>query len=234
MDQDTRKLYTDALALYEKGQIKQAIEKLETVIRQYPNYPDVHNALGLAYSIAGNYDDAILSFKKATQLNPSYIEAYVNMAIIQNEQCKFEDAKESFEKAANLETKEKGLSPQLKAKLATTYSQLGDIYYELQEYAKAKDEYKRAIDVSSTFLDIRLKLAKTHIQLAGYGDAEKLLRDILAQNQGYSEAKVVLGLCYYQQKRYGEAQQQWQETLEMDAANIKAKSYLNMLKEKIK
>ena len=86
MDQDTRKLYTDALALYEKGQIKQAIEKLETVIHQYPNYPDVHNALGLAYSIAGNYDDAILSFKKATQLNPSYIEAYVNMAIIQNEQ----------------------------------------------------------------------------------------------------------------------------------------------------
>lgn len=234
MDQDTRKLYTDALALYEKGQIKQAIEKLETVIIQYPDYPDVHNALGLAYSIAGNYEDAILSFRKATQLNPSYIEAYVNMAIIQNEQCKFEDAKESFEKAASLETKEKGLSPQLKAKLATTYSQLGDIYYELQEYPKAKDEYKRAIDVSATFLDIRLKLAKTHIQLSEYGEAEKLLRDILAQNQGYSEAKVVLGLCYYQQRRYEEAQQQWQETLEIDAANIKAKSYLNMLKEKIK
>jgi len=234
MDSGMKKLYQEALELYDQGKVKESIKKLNEVIQAHPDYPDVHNALGLAYSLAENREEAINSFKRAIELNPEYIEAYVHLAIIQNELCHFEEAKKAFEKAASLETKDKGLSPQLKAKLATTYSQLGDIYYELQEYTKAKDEYKRAIDVSSTFLDIRLKLAKTYIQLSGYADAEKLLRDILAQNQGYSEAKVVLGLCFYQQKRYGEAQQQWQETLEMDAANIKAKSYLNMLKEKIK
>jgi len=137
MDQETRKTYTDALELCEKGRIKTAIEKLKLVVKAYPDYPDVHNALGLAYSLRGNNDDAVTSFRMAIELNPDYIEAYVHMAIIQNEQCRFEEAKQTFEKAAKLETKEKGLSPQLKAKLANTYGQLGDTFYELQEYRKA-------------------------------------------------------------------------------------------------
>lgn len=224
-------MYTEALELYERGEIKSSIERLRTVAGIYPNYPDVHNALGLAYSLAGDHEEAVNSFKKATELNPDYIEAYVNMAIIQNEQCKFEDAKESYETAARLETKEKGLSPQLKAKLAATYSQLGDLYYELQEYKKAKDEYRRAIEVSTSFPDIKLKLAKAHIQLLEYEDAEKSLRDILQQNQNYLEAKTTLGLCYYQQKRYSDAQRQWREVLAVDPVNTKAKAYLNMLKE---
>lgn len=234
MDQDTQKLYSEALELYERGEIKLSIEKLKRVATIYPNYPDVHNALGLAYSLAGNHEDAVNSFKKATELNPEYIEAYVNMAIIQNEQCKFEDAKQSFEKAAHLETKEKGLSPQLKAKLAATYSQLGDLYYELQEFKKAKDEYCRAIEVSTSFPDIKLKLAKAHLQLSEYEDAERSLRDILQQNQNYLDAKTTLGLCYYQQKRYSDAQREWSEVLAVDPVNIKAKAYLNMLKEKIR
>jgi tetratricopeptide (TPR) repeat protein len=231
MDQETQRLYTEALELYERGEIKSSIERLRTVASIYPNYPDVHNALGLAYSIAGDHEEAVNSFKKATELNPDYIEAYVNMAIIQNEQCKFEDAKESYETAARLETKDKGLSPQLKAKLAATYSQLGDLYYELQEYEKAKDEYRRAIEVSTSFPDIKLKLAKAHIQLLEYDDAERSLRDILQQNHNYLEAKTTLGLCYYQQKRYSDAQRQWREVLSVDPVNTKAKAYLNMLKE---
>jgi tetratricopeptide (TPR) repeat protein len=234
MDQETKKIYTEALGLCEKGKIKKAIEKLQLVVRAYPDYPDVHNALGLAFSLSGNNEGAVNSFKRAIELNPEYIEAYIHMAIIQNEQCRFEEAKQSFEQAAKLETKEKGLSPQLKVKLANTYSQLGDTYYELQEYKKAKDEYKRAIEVSSSFLDIKLKLAKTHLQLAEYGDAENLLQGILQNNQGYLEAKTTLGLCYYQQKRFNDAQREWQETLDRDSTDIKAKSYLNMLKEKVR
>jgi Tfp pilus assembly protein PilF len=65
MDQETRKTYTNALELCEKGRIKAAIEKLKLVIKAYPDYPDVHNALGLAYSLRGNNDDAVTSFKMA-------------------------------------------------------------------------------------------------------------------------------------------------------------------------
>ncbi len=234
MDKATRKVYDDALELYNKGEIKQSIEKLTHVISAYPDYPDVHHALGCAFSLADNYDEAINSFKRAIELNPDYIEAYVDMAIVQNELCKFEDAKQSFEKAAALETKEKGLSPQLRAKLAHIYTQLGDTYYELQEYQKAKDEYRRGIEMSSSFVDIKLKLAKTHLQLSEHPDAERLLSEILKRNQNYFEARTTLGLCYYRQQRFFEAQKHWQEVLEADPGNIKAKSYLNMLKEKLR
>ena len=84
MDQETKKIYAEALEMYEKGDTKKSIERLIKIISLYPDYPDVHNALGFAYSLAGNYEKAIDSFKKATELNPEYIEAYVNMAIIYN------------------------------------------------------------------------------------------------------------------------------------------------------
>ena len=84
MDLETKKIYAEALEMYEKGDTKNSIERLIKIISLYPDYPDVHNALGFAHSLAGNYEAAINSFKKATELNPEYIEAYVNMAIIYN------------------------------------------------------------------------------------------------------------------------------------------------------
>lgn len=231
MDQITERIYIEALQAFEKGMINESIEGLKNVISKYPNYPDVHNALGLAYSLAGNYELAIKSFSRATELNPDYIEAYVNMAIIYNEQCQFEEAIKAFEKAATLETKEKGFSPQLKAKLANTYMQLGDTYYELKEYTKAKEEYQRAIDVSPGFLDIKLKLAKTCNQLGEYELAERLLQEVLAKNQKYLEARVLLGLVYYHQHKYDGARHEWEAVIEIDPLNVKAKAYLNMLKE---
>lgn len=234
MDHKTRALYNDMLALYEKGKAKEAIEGFKKVLHLYPGYPDVLNALGLAYSLVGNLDEAINCFKKATEINPDYIEAYVNMAIIYNEQCQFDAAIKVFEQAANLETKDKGFSPQLRIKLANTYAQLGDIYFELQEYKKAQVEYEKAVDISPSFLDIRLKLAKTYYQLTEYNKAEKVLLGILERNKNYLEAKTMLGQCYYQQDRYEDAGREWEEALRIEPLNIKARSYLNMLKEKEK
>lgn len=62
--------------------------------------------------------------------------------------------------------------------------------------------------------------------------AEKALREILERNKKYLEAKTLLGQCYYQQHNYGEAKREWEEALKIEPTNIKARSYLNMLKEK--
>jgi protein O-GlcNAc transferase len=232
MDQETKRLYTVAMRLYEEGKIKESIEALKQVVGIYPEYPDVHNALGLVYSLAGNHTEAIKYFRKATELNPSYIEAYVNLAIVYNEQCEFEEAIKAFETAARLETMEKGFSPKLKAELANSYAQLGDTYYELQDYDNAKHEYEKAAGLAPTFLDIKLKLAKTYVQLGEYTAAENSIFYIIKENAGYMEAKTTLGLCYYRQHRFDEAKKEWQEVLRQDPLNIKARSYLNMLKEK--
>jgi protein O-GlcNAc transferase len=232
MDQETKRLYADAMHLYEEGKIKESIEALKQVVSIYPEYPDVHNALGLVYSMAGDHAEAIKYFRKATELNPSYIEAYVNLAIVYNEQCEFEEAIKAFETAARLETMEKGFSPKLKAELANSYAQLGDTYYELQDYENAKDEYVKAAAFAPTFLDVKLKLAKTNVQLGEYAAAENLILDIMKENASYMEARTTLGLCYYRQHRFDDARNEWQEVLRRDPMNIKARSYLNMLKEK--
>jgi tetratricopeptide (TPR) repeat protein len=205
MDSASKKMYAEALELYDKGKVKEALEGLKKVAGQYASYPDVHNALGLAYSYLGNNQMAIASFQKAVELNPNYIEAYVNLAIVYNDQCQYDAAIKSFEHAANLETKDKGLSPQIKAKLANTYVQLGDTYYELQEFQKAREEYERAAKISPAFLDIKLKLAKTYTQLDDFKKAESILHEILDRNRKYLDARTLLGLCFYQRQKYADA-----------------------------
>ncbi len=63
------------------------IKKLKMTITNYPNYVDLYNDLGIAYSILGAYlqKDAIKYFDKALQGNSNFQKANRNRKLIKNE-----------------------------------------------------------------------------------------------------------------------------------------------------
>jgi tetratricopeptide (TPR) repeat protein len=63
------------------------IRKLTTTITSFPNYVDLYNDLGIAYSILGTcfQKDAIKFFDKALQGNANYLKAQKNCKLIMNE-----------------------------------------------------------------------------------------------------------------------------------------------------
>lgn len=55
---------------------------IELAVEQKVDFPEAHNNLGLAYSYKGLIHEAIEEYQKALALNPNYIEAKKNLAMV--------------------------------------------------------------------------------------------------------------------------------------------------------
>jgi len=70
-----------ALESIQNGEYDLAIAELKKTLSMNPNYPDLHNLLGIAYANKGMTDDALLEFETSLKIHPDYLKARVNMAL---------------------------------------------------------------------------------------------------------------------------------------------------------
>jgi Flp pilus assembly protein TadD len=70
-----------ALEAIQNGDYDSAMNELKKTLSMNPNYPDLHNLLGIAYANKGMTDDAIMEFETALKIHPDYLKARVNMAL---------------------------------------------------------------------------------------------------------------------------------------------------------
>ncbi len=89
-------LYAAGQEYYEQGQYQQAIEQYEKAVEINPNFAPLYNALGLAHQeTATPLSDVIWFFKVATDIDPEYTEAYVNLCRAHAEAQQFEKARDA-------------------------------------------------------------------------------------------------------------------------------------------
>jgi len=75
----------------EKGKDSEAVQeyvnKLETMAREYPDYPDIPNKLGVAYLIQCRhlFNKALHQFRRASELNPDFEKAKNNLKLARND-----------------------------------------------------------------------------------------------------------------------------------------------------
>jgi Tfp pilus assembly protein PilF len=70
-----------ALEAIRNGDCDFAISELKKSLSMNPDYPDLHNLIGIAYANKGLIDDAILEFEKALKIHPDYLKARLNLAL---------------------------------------------------------------------------------------------------------------------------------------------------------
>ncbi|MBW1809444.1 MAG: tetratricopeptide repeat protein [Deltaproteobacteria bacterium] len=81
------------------GRIKQALKYFMESHRINPDFPQVHNGLGLAYFMLGNNDKALAHFDKALTLKPEYSEVMNSKARLLIGQGRFRAAIPLLKKA---------------------------------------------------------------------------------------------------------------------------------------
>jgi tetratricopeptide (TPR) repeat protein len=74
-------------SLLKEESVIRHIKKLQKLIEAHPNFPDLHNELGMAYTVLAQFhsDRAIEAYEKALKINPNYKTALKNLKLIQNE-----------------------------------------------------------------------------------------------------------------------------------------------------
>ncbi|MCX6348942.1 MAG: tetratricopeptide repeat protein [Candidatus Aureabacteria bacterium] len=126
----------------------------------------VHGNLGKAYLDAGRFEKAAREFKRMIELDPTFVGAYNNLAVIYIDHLKdYEEAKKYI-----------ALSLSLFPDYPAGYLNLGVIYLNTRQLKLAIENFKKVLDLDPKNLLAHYNLAACYVNLGDFTRAEEYLR----------------------------------------------------------
>jgi len=171
------------ITLYSNGQIQEALDSVETLIKDYPDEASLYNISGACYKAIGQLDAAVKRYKKALAIKPDYIEACYNLGNAFKEFGQLDDAVKSFEKALAI-----------KPDYAEAYNNLGVALKDLGQLNDAVKSFEKAFAIKPDYIEACYNLGVTLKELGQHDAAVKCYKKALAVNPGYAEAHNNLGV----------------------------------------
>jgi len=219
-----------AREFYQNHEYDKAEPLLVQIIAEHPGFADVFNMLGVVYHDKGLFTNAEDMFERALNLNPAYTEAALNLAVTYNDLGKYKEAREVYGGAiARTKGEDRQLDTFARGKIANMHANTADAYAGVGLQDDAVREYRRALDLCPTFVDIRTKLANA---LRDKGDKESAVAEYLIvkeQQPGYLPARIHLGVTLYSLGRKDAAKVEWEAVLAIDPTSKSCKMYLDIL-----
>jgi tetratricopeptide (TPR) repeat protein len=214
---------------FDQRRYAEAEHYLRRVIEDNPRYADVFNMLGVISHVEGKFATAIDCFEKALKINPRYTESTLNLAVLYNDLGQYDKAKKLYSRLKTRKgEKSFTIEPVLRGKLSNLHADIGDIYRSIGLFAFAIDEYRKALMLNPTYLDIRTKLGQALRENGRVNDALEQLKEVLRKKAAYSPALIQIGVTYYTMDRIVDAKKAWKKALEHEPDNEYAKMYLRL------
>ncbi len=114
-----------------------AVYEYQAAIRLKPDQEGIlYNNLGVSYSLAGRYEEAVASFKKALRTRSSDPKIYNNLGMTLSKIGRYQEALEAFRRGGGE---------------AQAYNNLGCIYLRQGEYEKAVRFFEKAMVLAPAF-----------------------------------------------------------------------------------
>jgi tetratricopeptide (TPR) repeat protein len=236
LDDHVRELVALGRDHFQRGDYALAAGYFEQLLARGVELPDVLFMLGCVYHHQSEFEAAQRSFTRALELNPGYVEAALNLAIVCNDLGQYERAQEVYGKALQRarEGQREGdgqqapLDVYTKGKIANLHAGVADAYASLQHHGQAVIEYGRALELCPTFVDLRVKMAHA-LRDAGQIDlAIAEYRRAVSGAPAYLPARVGLGTALYAGGKLDEAIAQWEEVVKADPQHRAAAMYLKL------
>ena len=191
---------------------------------------DVYNLLGTLYADLGKFNFAEVAFKKALTINPNYMEAALNLAVLYNNLGYSKRAKSLYEHMKKYGASGRGaMDAMLVAKIANMHAEIGDLYHGVGEYKEAIAAFERAVDLAPKYIDIATKLATC---LRESGQAKKALKIFTKYKKfakNYAPYWVALGVSHYALGKRKAAATAWQAALKIEPRNKTALTYKKLV-----
>ena len=173
------------LAYLSKKEYSQSVKHLlEAITLKKGKFPQARNNLGIVYLEMGQYDDAIVQFKAASDnlLYETPEFAYTNLGWAYYKKGEFVKAKEYYKKSINLEPRH-----------SLAYFNLARMYFDLEKYDDSVAEYKEAIRYYPNYLDAWQNLATTYFKMGKKKEAEEAFNKVIEIAPGTKRAEEAQG-----------------------------------------
>ncbi len=158
-DAELQRLLGEGVGLWRNRRASEATEKFEQVIRLDPNNAEAHFSMGIIYEAAGNFAEALSSYKKASSSRPDNKEYKTAIADVEKKahskekvdglsgemKVLAEDAAAAFKRGEYMSALD--LYKQFEAKAPPTANikyNIGTIYLMMKNYQMALEYYKQA------------------------------------------------------------------------------------------
>lgn len=180
MDQ-TKILFTQAMTHYENGDLNEAANKLEKLLKVKPDHHSAQLKLGLIYLKKGAFDKAENIFKKLIEADDKQAVFHSNLGRALYEQKKFNEALEAYLNSINLDKTR-----------AARFLSTAEVYRALSQPVKAEEMYKRACDIEPDNTDFLLAFAHYEAELGKKTQAKYYLRQVLKSDPNNQLAKQMM------------------------------------------
>lgn len=212
---------------------KREFDKAEPVLREAlaqggETFADVHNMLAFILHDRGDRIGAEQHFRFAVEINPQYMEALLNLAVVCGELGKYEEAHRIYHRIRELEGREKIMDPLVRGKLANMHAELAQAYVEADCPSEAIDELRKAIRWCPNFADLHVKLGSIFKDHNKPEQAREHFATACTVNPKYVPARVLLGMTLFSLHQIDDAIAEWNAALAIEPENKNAQMYLRM------
>lgn len=207
-----------------------ALESFRGILADHPEFADIRHFAGLCLVFMGRPEDALDELDAALAVNPAYVEANINRALVLQELGRYEEARVAFERASEYEQKNHGRFPAAAtARLANAHAGVGDLYMETGAPGEAAAQYYMALELRPQFHDIRNKYATALLGMGRMDEAIQQLRTVLEGNPRFIAARLNLGLALYREGDVEAAAAEWETCRAQQPAHPQVRAYLALL-----
>jgi len=214
--------YVTSLIYQRRNQLQQSYENLKEAINLKQDEPLYLNEMAVLL-IKNNQIDAafkLLSDVKTLAMNLSLkAQVFHNIALCYSHQKNFEDAIKFYKKSLELNKNSIG-----------SLQNLGMIYYQKEEFSKAKNYFNEILKIQPASFTIKNLLALIELKNNKFYTAINLLLSAIQDNTEYKSAWENLAHCYYLSNQASKAVDTYRKVIELNKSDfVNISNYLNTL-----
>ena len=210
-----RGLVDNLITLYNQGELDQALQQGNEIIKRFPASATVQNVLGAVNYRLSNKEQAVHHLRETIKLNPNNSSAFNNLGAVLNDLGHLSEAKKLLKRAIRI-----------KPKFAEAYNNLGNTFLKLADYDKAIEQYTKSIELNPQQPQAFNNLGTAFHKIGKNIQAIKTFKKAIHLNREFSEAYTNVGKVLYEQRHYQEAIPYLQKALKGNSNHIESLLYL--------
>lgn len=213
-------LFDTGLGYYEAKEYDKALEAFNKTLALDPHYARGLDARGTVYNALGDPEKALADYNKAIEADSLYPPPYYNRGRLYSQQKKYDAAIADLQKSIEL------------APLFFGYranGNIGLIYHQQGEYAKALDAFATAISYDDSKADTYYLRGETYTAMENYETAISDYQAALDRFPNYSQAYQGLGYASYKIGQFDQAREALNKALEISPNSPVTHFYLMLV-----
>lgn len=204
LKQPTQQDIEPVLQALNTGQLPVAESTAKKLLKQFPKSFVLHNLYGNALAAQNKSMEAVTSFRKALEIDPTVAEIHFNVAILLANLNRTEEAIASYKKTVKL-----------KPSLTDAHYNLGTVLQAQGEFEQAANSYRKAIELESGFFEALVNLGVVLQEQSRLAEAIEVYEKALTIQQ---DAKVYfnMGTALKNEGKLGDAIDSYNKALELE------------------